>query len=63
MQSAIIEFRSEGTMYDDDGELVSVMLAIVFAAVILVAGELYIVKRSSELHAIFAPQQQLDHAP
>jgi hypothetical protein len=63
MQSAIIEFRSEGTMYDD-GELVSVMLAIVFAAVILVAGELYIVKRSSELHAILAPQQQqLNHTP
>jgi hypothetical protein len=48
-------------MYDDDGELFSAMLAIAFAAVILVVGELYIVKRPTALPAILVPQQQLDH--
>jgi hypothetical protein len=46
-----------------DGDLVNLMLAIVFAALILVIGELYIVKRPAELPAILVPQQQLDHAP
>jgi hypothetical protein len=45
-------------MYDDDGELVSAMLAIAFAAVILVVGELYIVNRPTALPAILVP-----HAP
>jgi hypothetical protein len=49
-------------MYDDDGELVSAMLAIVFAAFLLVVGELYIVNRPTELPAIVVPQQQLDRA-
>jgi hypothetical protein len=46
-----------------DGELVDLMLAIVFAAVILVVGELYIVNRPTALPAILVPQQQLDHSP
>jgi hypothetical protein len=50
-------------MNDDDGELVSAMLAIAFAVVILVVGELYIVNRSTELPTILVPQRQLDHAP
>jgi hypothetical protein len=50
-------------MYDDGGELVSAMLVIVIAAVILVVGELYVVKRSSDRPAILAPQQQLDRPP
>jgi hypothetical protein len=36
------------------------MLAIVFAAVILVFGELYIVNRPAALPATLVPQQQLD---
>jgi len=46
-----------------DGDLVNVMLAITFAAVILVVGELFIENRPAALPAIFAPQQQLDRAP
>jgi hypothetical protein len=46
-----------------DEDLVNVMLAITFAAVILVVGELFIVNRPAALPAIFAPQQQLDRAP
>jgi hypothetical protein len=46
-----------------DGDLVNLMLAIVFAALILVVGELYIVNRPAELPAILVPQQQLDHVP
>jgi hypothetical protein len=50
-------------MYDDNGDLINVMLAIVFAAVILVVGELYIVNRPAALPATLVPQQQLDRAP
>jgi hypothetical protein len=50
-------------MNDDDGELVRAMLAIAFAAVILVVGELYIVNKPTELPTILLPQQQLDRAP
>ena len=46
-----------------DGELVNVMLAIAFADVILVIGELYIVNRPAGLPTILVPQQQLDRAP
>jgi hypothetical protein len=46
-----------------DGDLANLMLAIAFAAVILVVGELYLVNRPAALPAIFAPQQQLDRAP
>jgi hypothetical protein len=46
-----------------DGDLANLMLAIAFAALVLVIGELYIVKRPTELPAILVPQQQLDHAP
>jgi hypothetical protein len=45
------------------GDGVNLMLAIVFAALVLVIGELYIVKKPAELPAILVPQQQLDHAP
>jgi hypothetical protein len=46
-----------------DRDLANLMLAIAFAALVLVIGELYIVKRPAELPAILVPQQQLDHAP
>lgn len=46
-----------------DGDLVNLMLALAFAAVILVVGELYIVNRPAALPAILVPQQQLNRAP
>jgi hypothetical protein len=48
-------------MNDDVRELVSAMLAIAYAAVILVVGELYIVNRSTKLSTIVVTQQP-DHA-
>jgi hypothetical protein len=46
-----------GTMNDDARDLVSAMLAIAYAAVLLVVGELYIISRSTELPAISIKQR------
>jgi hypothetical protein len=43
-------------MNDDVRDLVGAMLAIAYAAVLLVVGELYIKGRSTELPAIFLKQ-------
>ena len=54
-------------MNDDARDLVSAMLAIAYAAVLLVVGELYITSRSTELPAISIKQgasvPQAFHAP
>jgi hypothetical protein len=53
-------------MNDDVRDLVSAMLAIAYAAVLLVLGELYITSRSTELPAISLKQSasvsQASHA-
>jgi hypothetical protein len=49
-----------GTMYDDARDLVSAMLAIAYAAVLLVVGELYIESRSQLPTTLLPPQS--DHA-
>jgi hypothetical protein len=47
---------------NDDGDLVNVMFAIAFAALVLVVGGLYIVNRQAELPVTLVQQQQLDRA-
>jgi hypothetical protein len=49
-----------GTMNDDARDLVSAMLAIAYAAVLLVVGELYIESRSQLPTTLLPPQS--DHA-
>jgi hypothetical protein len=47
----------------NDGDLILAMLAVAFAALVVVIGELYIVNKPAAIPSILVPQQQLDRAP